>query len=261
VPYSVGLTTPRYNYGPANLVGRPGCVAFQGRCALVALPAYSGHPGFYVGNEGLPEGCAPNGSAKYLWVLGRFCFETFLRSACLEWLCQTLAAMQDIWVSLHSIRSRSTDFWVHHRLTPDIATTATISLTTPSHDTTFKNLLDIPGYWTSLIEASPRSARLQGLPEVGPARLLAAMLRRSGGLYTSFDQDHDSVFLLFFGASNQPCCLHQCSGTTLRVRLRRPLVFLVVPTYWETRFSSRRYSTYFFLFFLFGPSYRPSRPP
>jgi hypothetical protein len=23
-------------------------------------------------------------------------FETFLRSACLEWLCQTLAAMQDI---------------------------------------------------------------------------------------------------------------------------------------------------------------------
>jgi hypothetical protein len=48
-------------------------------------------------------GCAPNVSAKYFWVLGRFCFETFLRSVCLEWLCQTLAAMQDIWVSLHSI--------------------------------------------------------------------------------------------------------------------------------------------------------------
>jgi hypothetical protein len=30
------------------------------------------------------------------------------------------------------------------------------------------------------------------------------------------------------------------------VRLRRPLVFLVVPTCWETRFTSRRYSTYFF---------------
>jgi hypothetical protein len=39
----------------------------------------------------------------------------------------------------------------------------------------------------------------------------------------------------------------QCSGTTLRVHLRRPLVFLVVPTCWETRFSSRRYTTYFFL--------------
>jgi hypothetical protein len=35
-------------------------------------------------------------------------------------------------------------------------------------------------------------------------------------------------------------------GTTLRVRLRRPLVFFVVSTYWETCFSSRHYSTYFF---------------
>jgi hypothetical protein len=30
---------------------------------------------------------------------------------------------------------------------------------------------------------------------------------------------------------------------------RTPLVFLVVPTCWETCFSSRRYSTYFFFFF------------
>jgi hypothetical protein len=30
------------------------------------------------------------------------------------------------------------------------------------------------------------------------------------------------------------------------VHLRRPLVFFVVSTYWETRSSSRRYSTYFF---------------
>jgi hypothetical protein len=29
------------------------------------------------------------GPAKYFWVLGRFCLETFLRSVCLEWLCQT----------------------------------------------------------------------------------------------------------------------------------------------------------------------------
>jgi hypothetical protein len=34
-------------------------------------------------------GCAPSGPAKYLWVLGRFCLETLLRSACLGWLCQT----------------------------------------------------------------------------------------------------------------------------------------------------------------------------
>jgi hypothetical protein len=47
------------------------------------------YSGFYVGNEGLPVGCAPNGTAKYLRVLERFCFKTFLRSACLEWLYQT----------------------------------------------------------------------------------------------------------------------------------------------------------------------------
>jgi hypothetical protein len=40
-------------------------------------------------------------------------------------------------------------------------------------------------------------------------------------------------------------------GTTLRVHFRRPLVFLVVPTCWETRFSSRRYSTYVFFSLLF----------
>jgi hypothetical protein len=34
-------------------------------------------------------GCAPDGLAKYFWVLGCSCFETFPRSARLEWLCQT----------------------------------------------------------------------------------------------------------------------------------------------------------------------------
>jgi hypothetical protein len=67
-------------------------------------------------------------------------------------------------------------------------------------------------------------------------------------------------FSSLFGASNQPCCLLQCSGTTLRVRLRGPLIFLIVQTCWETCFPSRRYSTHFF-FFLFGSSYRPSCPP
>jgi hypothetical protein len=45
------------------------------------------------------------------------------------------------------------------------------------------------------LKASLRSACLQGLLEVNPARLFVAMLaRRSGCLYTLFDQDHDSVF-------------------------------------------------------------------
>jgi hypothetical protein len=110
-----------------------------------------------------------------------------------------------------------------------------------------------------LFEASSRSARLQGLPEVGPARLLAAM-PGDRGVSTLRLIKTMTQFSSLCGASNQACCLLQCSGTTLRVRLRRPLVFLVVPTCWETCFSSHRYSTYFFLFF-FGPSYRPSRPP
>jgi hypothetical protein len=40
----------------------------------------------------------------------------------------------------------------------------------------FKTLLGILGYWALLFKASSRSARLHGLLEVGPARLLAAML-------------------------------------------------------------------------------------
>jgi hypothetical protein len=68
-------------------------------------------------------------------------------------------------------------------------------------------------------------------------------------------------FSSHFGASNQPCCLLQCSGTTLLVRLRHPLVFFVVPTCWETCFSSHRYSTYFLFLFFFGPSYQPFHPP
>jgi hypothetical protein len=67
-----GLAIPRYDSGPSNLVGRPGCVTLRGRCARVASLACSRHPGFYVGNEGLPAGCTPNGPAKYLRVLGRF---------------------------------------------------------------------------------------------------------------------------------------------------------------------------------------------
>jgi hypothetical protein len=46
-------------------------------------------PRIICGNEGLLVGCAPNGPAMYFRVLGCLCYETFLRSACLEWLCQT----------------------------------------------------------------------------------------------------------------------------------------------------------------------------
>jgi hypothetical protein len=70
-----------------------------------------------------------------------------------------------------------------------------------------------------------RSARLQGLLEIGPARLLAAMLGDLG-VSTLRSTKTMTQCSSLFGASNQPCCLLQCSGTTLRVRLRCPLVFL-----------------------------------
>jgi hypothetical protein len=107
---------------------------------------------------------------------------------------------------------------------------------------TLQDHADILGYWTLMI---------WGLFEVGmptrllwgrPCQTLCSYARRSGCLYTSFDQDHAFVFSLFW-ASNQPCWLLQCSRTTLRVHLRHPLVFLVITTCWETRFSSRLYST------------------
>jgi hypothetical protein len=43
-------------------------------------------------NECLSVGCVPNGPPKYFWVLGLLCFETFLKSARLEWLYQTLCS-------------------------------------------------------------------------------------------------------------------------------------------------------------------------
>jgi hypothetical protein len=36
VPLYLGLAIPQYIHGPANLVGLPRCVTFQGRCALLS---------------------------------------------------------------------------------------------------------------------------------------------------------------------------------------------------------------------------------
>jgi hypothetical protein len=49
------------------------------------------------------------------------------------------------------------------------------------------------------------------------------------------------------------------SMTTLREHLRRPLVFYVVLTCWETCLSSSRYLTYFFSIFLDRHTGHPAR--
>jgi hypothetical protein len=81
--------------------------------------------------------------------------------------------MQDIWVSLHSIRSRINRFLASSSTNPrhcnfsyDVINDFFVQRVFISSDTGHHQL-----------EAFLRSAHLQGLPEVGPARLLAAMLR------------------------------------------------------------------------------------
>jgi hypothetical protein len=164
-------------------------------------------------------GCAPNGPAKCFWVLGRYTLETFLRSACLEWPYQTLAAMQDIWVSLHSIYSRSTLFRrLHHQPTTKIATSAT------THRRSLHSTYPSRPCWVSSDIGHCYLRPLRGrhayksLTEVGPARLLATMLGDLG-VSTLHSIKTMTQFSSLFGASSQPCCLLQCSGTTLRVRL------------------------------------------
>jgi hypothetical protein len=174
-----------------------------------------------------------------------FCFETFLRSTCLGWLCQTLRSNAGYMgvSTLHTIKIYIFS-WLHHRPTP----TSQLRL---RHHRRFLHSTHLSRpCWVSSDTGNCCLRPLRGrhayksFPEVGPARLLAAML---GDLGVSSLRSIKTMtqFSSLFGASNQPCCMLQCSGTTLLVRLRHPLIFLVVPACWETRFSSRRYSTFF----------------
>jgi hypothetical protein len=95
---------------------------------------------------------APTSPAKYFRVLGRLCFETFLRSACLEWLYQTpcshegylgVPTLRTIKIDIVSPASSSTDYQ-YCNFSYDLSMIS-------SFDAPFKTLLGILGYWTSLI--------------------------------------------------------------------------------------------------------------
>jgi hypothetical protein len=92
---------------------------------------------------------------------------------------------------------------------------------TSSRDAPFKVLLGILGYWTLLI---------WGLFEVGtptrppwgrPCQNLCSNARRSGRLYTLFDQEHDLVFFFFEHQTSHVVCfntrgvLYECVFDTL----------------------------------------------
>jgi hypothetical protein len=133
--------------------------------------------------------------------------------------------------------------------------------TISSFDVPFKTLLGILGYWALLFEAFSRSARLQGLPEVGPAIFLAAMLRRSGCLYTSFDQDHESVFFSFWSIKPAMLSASMLGDNSTSVS-SMPSCFprrtdLLGNLFLITSLLDLFFSSLLF----FGPSYRPSCPP
>jgi hypothetical protein len=122
-------------------------------------------------------------------------------------------------------------------------------------------------YWVSSdtghhgLEASLRSARLQDLLEVGPARLFTAMLGDLGVPTLRSIQDHDLVFFSFWSikptmlsasmlgdystsASSTPSCFPRRIDLLGNLFLIMSLLDLL-----------------FLLFYFFGPSYRPSCPP
>jgi hypothetical protein len=115
-------------------------------------------------------GCAPDGPAKCLWVLGRYTLETFLRSACLEWLYQTPCSYVG-YLGVSTLRT----FKDQHRFSSFIVDFEDNGR--PLHTMCLSK-----SHWVSSdtghhrLEASLRSACLQCLLEVGPARFLAAML-------------------------------------------------------------------------------------
>jgi hypothetical protein len=138
---------------------------------FVALPACSGQPGFYVENEGLPVGCAPNGPAKYFRVLGRFCFETFLRLACLKWLLQTLCSYaRYLGVStLHTFKINT------------ISPASSLFVSTTTEDLfTLSTFQDV--FTLSLFEVGTLTRPRRGLPYQPPC----SYARRTGCLYTLF---------------------------------------------------------------------------
>jgi hypothetical protein len=164
-------------------------------------------------------------------------------------------------VSLHSIHSRSTLFRkLHHRPTLDITTSATTPLKTSSCDMLFKILLGILGYWTLSIWDLFEVGTPTRPPRCRPCQTLCSYARRSGCLFTSFDQNHNLVFFSFLEHQTSHVVGFNAQGLLYECVFNAILVSSSYRPDWETRFSSRRYSTYFFFFF-FGPSCRPSFPP
>jgi hypothetical protein len=236
-------------------------MTFWGRCALVALPACSRHPGSYVGNEGLPVGCAPNGPTKCFWCLGAVHLRpswgrhassgsTRLLQPCRISGCLYTPYVQDQQISgfiVNQPQHRNynnnivSDFFIRH---------------------TFQDLVGYP-WILGIVDLRPLRGRhaYKGLPEIGPARLLAAMLGdmgvstlRSINTMTQFSSlfEHQTSHAACFNAQG---LLYECVFDAFLFSSSYRSVGKPVSHHVVTR------STIFLLLFRFGSSYRQSFPP
>jgi hypothetical protein len=120
---------------------------------------------FYVGMKASPWGARLMALPSASGCLGAYVLRPSLGRHVSSGFARLLAAMPDIWVSLHYIRSRSMLFHqLHHRPTTNNATTSVTSSVISSFDAPFKTLQGILGYCALLFKASSRSARLQEPP-------------------------------------------------------------------------------------------------
>jgi hypothetical protein len=128
-------------------------------------------------------------------------------------------------------------------------------------DAPFKTLLGILGYWALLIEASLRSARLQSLLEVGPARLLAAMLGDLG-VSTLCSIKTMTWFLFSFWSTKTAMLSTSMLGDYSTSASSMPSCFPHrIDLLGNPFLTTLLLDLLFLLFFFFGPSYRPSCPP
>jgi hypothetical protein len=180
--------------------------------------------------------------------------------ACLGWLCQTPRSRVGYLgvPTLHTFKI-NIFLWLHRRPTSDIATLATTSSTPSSFNAPFKTLLGILGYWALLIRGLFVVGTPTRPPLGWPRQTPCSYARRFGCLYTSFDQDHDSVFFSFEHQTSHVACfnarglLYECVFYALLFSLSYRPVGKPVSHHVVTRptFSS----------FVFGSSDRPSYPP
>jgi hypothetical protein len=217
---------------------------------------------FTIGTKASPWGARLTALPSASGCLGAYVLRPSLGRHASIGSARLLAAMQDIWVSLHSIRSRLVLFrQLHHRPTTNIATASTTSSVISSFDAPFKTLLGILGYWVLFLKASSRSTRLQKPPWGRPCQTPCSYARRSGCLFTLFDQDHDLVFFFFWSIKPAMLPASMLGDYSTSASLTPSCFPCRIDLLGKPFLITSLLDLLFLLFFFLGPSYRPSCLP